>query len=105
MLLMVVLVSLASTRNASAQLATSFYNVTGIETTVLPNAVRIVIRTDGTVRFGSDLSEWIDSRPAFPPSLQRLFAFAFRRTRQTATFVGIGTIPWTQLSSLRGAMT
>jgi hypothetical protein len=37
---------------ARAQLATSFYNVTGVETKVLPNAVRVTIRTDGTAYFG-----------------------------------------------------
>ncbi len=44
-------------RPASAQLANGFYNVTGIEQRVLPNAVQITIRTDGAVRFGLDRAE------------------------------------------------
>ena len=37
--------------------ASLFYNVTGIETVHLPNAVRITIRTDGAVQFGGDLAQ------------------------------------------------
>jgi type II secretory pathway component GspD/PulD (secretin) len=93
-LLTVVLVSLAGTRNACAQLATSFYNVTGIETKVLPNAVRIVIRTDGTVRFGSDLSEWIDFDTNFGPKPTTSFRIRLPGARaKLPAFVGIGTYP------------
>jgi hypothetical protein len=45
---------------AHAQLAGSFLNVTDIRTRVLPNAVQLIITTDGTVQFGGDLSEWVD---------------------------------------------
>ncbi len=43
---------------ARAQLARSFYNITGIETKVLPNAVRITIQTDGDAKLGVDVKEF-----------------------------------------------
>ncbi len=55
-LLLVFLLLLAG-RPASAQLANGFYNITGIEQRVLPNAVQITIRTDGAVRFGVNRDE------------------------------------------------
>jgi hypothetical protein len=57
----VCLLLLAGAGPCCAQLATSFYTVTGIETRRLPNAVQIVIRTDGSVIFGGDLSEWVET--------------------------------------------
>lgn len=51
------LLLLLAGRPASAQLANGFYNVTGIEQRVLPNAVQITIRTDGAVRFGVNRDE------------------------------------------------
>jgi len=51
------LLLLLAARPASAQLANGFYNVTGIEQRVLPNAVQITIRTDGAVRFGVNRDE------------------------------------------------
>jgi hypothetical protein len=45
---------------ARAQLATSFYTITGVETRRLPNAVQVIVRTDGAVLFGGDLSEWVE---------------------------------------------
>ena len=48
---------LFTARPAAAQLANGFYNVTGIEQRVLPNAVQITIRTDGAVRYGVDRAE------------------------------------------------
>lgn len=48
---------LLAARPASAQLANGFYNITGIEQRVLPNAVQITIRTDGAVRFGVNRDE------------------------------------------------
>jgi len=53
----VLLVLLLTNRPAAAQLANGFYNVTGIEQRVLPNAVQITIRADGAVRFGVDRAE------------------------------------------------
>jgi type IV pilus assembly protein PilQ len=46
---------------AQAQLATSFYHVAAIETKVLPNAVRLTIRTDGTPQFALDTNEILDT--------------------------------------------
>ncbi len=45
---------------ARAQLAKNFYYVNRIESRVLPNAVQIIIRTDGVVQFGVDLNEVFD---------------------------------------------
>ena len=44
---------------ASAQLAKSFYNITGIETKTLPNGVQITIRADGAINLGVDRNEFI----------------------------------------------
>ncbi|HEX8237932.1 MAG TPA: hypothetical protein VF600_18475 [Abditibacteriaceae bacterium] len=91
--LLLFLLPLLSTRCVHAQLATSFYNVTGIETKVLPNAVRIVIRTDGTLRFGGDLSEWI-SFENFSPKPTTAFRLRLPGARaQLPAFVNIGTYP------------
>ncbi|MBC8135942.1 MAG: hypothetical protein H8F28_08670, partial [Fibrella sp.] len=54
------LVLLGGVGRASAQLTQSFYNITGIETKVLPNAVRITIQTDGDVKLGVDFKEYLD---------------------------------------------
>jgi hypothetical protein len=92
-LLLLILISLLSTRSGQAQLATSFYNVTGIETKVLPNAVRITIRTDGTLRFGGDLSEWINFENFSPkPTTSFRLRLAGARAKLPA-FVNIGTYP------------
>ena len=45
---------------ARADLATSFLTVTGIKVKRLPNAVQVRIETDGTPRFGTDLTDFID---------------------------------------------
>ena len=42
---------------ARAQLAKNFYYINRIESRVLPNAVQVIIRTDGVVQFGVDLAE------------------------------------------------
>jgi hypothetical protein len=80
---------------ARAQLATSFYTVTGIEKRVLPNAVQIVIRTDGTVVFGGNLDDWIDiDDNRFDP--RRISSLRIRLLRARANlpaFVDIGTYP------------
>src|SRR4028118_1883760 len=85
--------TLLSTQGAQGQLATSFYNVTDIKATVLPNAVRIVIRTDGTLRFGGDLSEWINFENFSPkPTTSFRLRLAGARAKLPA-FVNIGTYP------------
>jgi hypothetical protein len=80
---------------ARAQLATSFYTVTGIEKRVLPNAVQIVIRTDGSVVFGGNLDEWIDiDENRF--DLKRVSRLRIRLLRARANlpaFVDFGTYP------------
>ena len=83
------------TPSARAQLATSFYNVTGIETRVLPNAVQLTIQTDGTVAFGGDQKEFVDIAPQrFSP--KEVTAFRIRlvnaRARMPA-FVDFGKYP------------
>ncbi len=52
---------------ASAQLATSFSNITGISVKRLPNAVVVRIQTDGTVRFGGDFRDFVDVDNGFNP--------------------------------------
>ena len=46
---------------AWAQLAGNFSNVTGIKVKKLTNAVQVEIQTDGTVRFGGDFDDWVDT--------------------------------------------
>lgn len=57
--LLCLLALLGFASDASAQLTQSFYNITGIETKVLPNAVRITIQTDGDVKLGVDFKEYL----------------------------------------------
>ena len=52
---------------ARAQLATSYLTVTGIKVQRLPNAVRVRIETDGSPRFGTDLSDFVDFSAGFSP--------------------------------------
>lgn len=54
-------------RPASAQLATSFVTITGIKVKRLPNAVVVRIETDGTVRFGGDLRDFVSFEDGFDP--------------------------------------
>ncbi len=86
---------LLGARPARAQLATSFYNVTGIETRRLPNAVQIVIRTDGAVIFGGDLSEWVDfSDNNFRPRATTQFRLRLLHARtRIPAFNSIGAYP------------
>jgi hypothetical protein len=80
---------------ARAQLANSFYTVTGIQTRMLPNAVQLVIQTDGSVVFGGDIDEWIsieednfDPKPVTSLRLRLLGARA-----KLPAFVNIGAYP------------
>ena len=52
---------------ARAQLATSFLTITGIKVQRLPNAVQVRIETDGTPRFGTDISDFVDFEAGFSP--------------------------------------
>ena len=85
---------LASSLQASAQLATSFYNVTGIQTTSLPNAVRVVIQTDGTAYFGGDLRDFINFDSGFDPKPVRSFRLRVLGARaRLPAYVPIGQYP------------
>lgn len=87
-LLAVAMLLLLTDRPASAQLANGFYNVTGIEQRVLPNAVQITIRTDGAVQFGVNRDELPGSLP--------VTAFRIRLYRARArlpAFTDIGAYP------------
>ncbi len=93
---------------ARAQLATSFYTVTSIETRRLPNAVQLVIHTDGAVIFGGDLSEWIDfSNNNFQPKSTNQFRLRLLRARtRIPAFNNIGAYPVdsAQVTLGRGAL-
>ncbi len=52
---------------AHAQLATSYLTITGIKVKRLPNAVQVRIETDGTPRFGTDLTDFVDFDKGFGP--------------------------------------
>jgi hypothetical protein len=60
-LIVLLAVFLSSVDTVQAQLAGSFYNVTAIRKRVLPNAVQVTIQTDGLVRFGGDIAEFVDN--------------------------------------------
>ncbi len=82
------LLLLLMARPSSAQLANGFYNVTGIEQRVLPNAVQITIRTDGAVQFGVNRDEL--------PGGQPVTAFRVRLYRARArlpAFTDLGAYP------------
>ncbi len=83
-----ILLLLLMARPASAQLANGFYNVTGIEQRVLPNAVQITIRTDGAVQFGVNRDELTNNQP--------VTAFRIRLYRARArlpAFTDLGAYP------------
>jgi hypothetical protein len=78
-----------------AQLASSFYNVTAIEKRVLPNAVQIVIRTDGTVVFGGDQNDWVnnDENRYEPKRVNSIRVRLLRARANLPAFVDLGTYP------------
>jgi hypothetical protein len=78
---------------ARAQLASSFYNVTGLETRVLPNAVQIVIRTDGIPRVVSDEKETATVISGAAPATSFRLRFLNARARLPA-FMDIGAYPF-----------
>ncbi len=80
--------------SAQAQLATSFYNVTGIQATSLPNAIRVVIQTDGTAYFGGDLRDFINFDSGFDPKPVRSFRLRVLGARaKLPAYVPIGQYP------------
>ena len=50
---------------ASAQLARSYYNVTGIKSKKLANAVQVLIQTDGNVAFDVETANLFERRTDF----------------------------------------
>ncbi len=77
-----------------AQLATSFYNITGVETTTLPNAVRVTIKADGQVYFGgvqTDFINWFNTYEPKPTVSIRLRVLGARS--KLPAFVNIGKYP------------
>lgn len=84
-----------SLRPAQAQLANNFYNVTGIETQVLSNAVQVTIKTDGTVLFGADINDWIEtSNNRWEPKPISSFRLRLVQARaKLPAFVNIGAYP------------
>ncbi len=76
---------------ASAQLANGFYNVTGIEKRILPNAVQITIRTDGAVRYGLDRAELRGDAGRIPVTAFRIRLYNARA--RVPAFVDLGAYP------------
>ncbi len=78
-----------------AQLASSFYNVTGITATSLPNAVRLTIQTDGSVYFGGDQDDFINFDNAYEPKPTQSFRLRILGARaRLPAFVPIGKYPF-----------
>jgi len=88
---LLMLAGLLIARPASAQLANGFYNVTGIEQRVLPNAVQITIRTDGAVRYGIDRNELRDASGPIPVSAFRIRLYNARA--RLPAFTDLGAYP------------
>ncbi len=82
---------LLANKPASAQLANGFYNVTGIEQRVLPNAVQITIRTDGAVRFGVDRNELRNASGSIAVSAFRIRLYNARA--RIPAFTDLGAYP------------
>src|SRR5687768_5255236 len=82
---------------AWAQLAQSFYNVTGVKTDILPNAVRVTIETDGNVQLGMDLLDLADfgaTGDTFEIKPTRKFRLRFSGAKaKIPAFVEIGKYP------------
>ncbi|MDF2440014.1 MAG: ral secretion pathway protein [Abditibacteriota bacterium] len=80
---------------ARAQLANSFYTVTGVETRILPNAVQLVIRTDGSVVFGGNLDDWIliDEETFQPKPVTALRLRLVGARAKLPAFVDVGAYP------------
>jgi hypothetical protein len=80
---------------AQSQLATSFYNVTGVQTRTLPNAVQVTIRTDGTVTFGTDLFDLLrlTDNDVEPKETATLRVRLLRARARLPAFINIGSYP------------
>ena len=83
---------------ALAQLAQSFYNITGIETRTLPNGLQITIRADGAINMGVDRNEFIHTGSTGYSSVyaQTLDSFRLRfvgARAQIPAYTDIGSYP------------
>jgi len=92
----VLLLILCSALPARAQLADSFYNVTGIQTRVLPNAVQVTIQTDGSALFGGDTADFINIEGGrYEPKPITSFRLRLANARaRIPAFVDIGAYPF-----------
>ncbi len=85
---------LFSRQDGRAQQASSYLNVTSIQTQVLPNAIRLTIQTDGTVNFGGDLEDFIDFASGFKPKPVTSFRIRLPRARsRLSAFQSVGKYP------------
>lgn len=78
------------------QLAKNFYYINRIESRVLPNAVQIIIRADGVVQFGVDLSEAfpLDANGRNQPQAASKIRLRFLKARsKLPSFNEIGNYP------------
>lgn len=82
-------------QGAQAQLATSFYNLTNVETKVLNNAIQVTIRADGVLVFGADYSEITESgEDFFRPRPITILRLRFLRARsKLPAFINIAQYP------------
>lgn len=81
---------------AKAQLARNFYYITRIESRVLPNAVQVIIRTDGVVQFGADLNEVFEinaNGSRVPRPITRLRLRFLRARAKLPSFNEVGAYP------------
>ncbi len=87
------LLLLLAARPAAAQLANGFYNVTGIEQRVLPNAVQITIRTDGAVQFGVSRDELPGDGSGGTAPVTAFRVRLYRARARLPAFTDIGAYP------------
>ena len=95
------LIIFAPAPQARAQQNQSFYNITGIKTDVLPNAVRVTIQTDGDVKMGLDYYDFTNltdngngNYSSTGPLAKRSFRLRFAGARpKVPSFTEIGQYP------------
>lgn len=87
--------TLATAAPAARAQQSAFYNVTGIRTRILPNAVQLTIQTDGSVIFGGDVSEFVElGETRFAPKETTAFRIRLLGARaRMENFVDIGQYP------------
>ena len=98
-LVLVFLAIFTGEKSSRAQVATSFYNVTDVETTNLPNAVRVAIKADGAIYFGgvqTDFINWNNTYEPKPTTSIRLRVLGARS--KLPAFVNINQYPFDSLA-------